>query len=213
MPIASGTVSFARFCVEPVDSFPTDTRRWLRRGLRARGFEPIDRQTEEERAAGFVELEDHESIEFSTGRLFHGEYALMAWRIDTLKVPAAALKAELARWVAAFDQEQGRPPTKKEKSERRAALRHAMRMKAEPVTKVYDVSWNLQAQQMQIWALSRKVVDEVVLTMESCFRVRLHAQVPSVVAQRRGVADAVLAPTPELLGIELSGKEASRGQA
>jgi recombination associated protein RdgC len=209
MPILSGTVTFARFRVEPAEAFPTDVRRWLSRGLRARAFEPIDRRTEEERAAGFVELEDHEATEFSPGRLFYGEYALLAWRIDTLKVRAAVLKAELAQWAAAFEKEQGRAPAKREKAERRSALRQAMRSQAVPVTKVYDVSWNLKAQQLQLWASSRKVVDEVTLAMESCFRIRLHAQVPSVVARRQGVADAALGPTPELLGIELSGKQAA----
>jgi recombination associated protein RdgC len=210
MPILSGTVTFARFGVEPAESFPTDVRRWLSRGLRARAFEPIDRQTDEERAAGFVELEDHDATEFSPGRLFYGEYALLAWRIETLKVRAAALKAELAQWAAAFEKEQGRAPAKGEKSERRAALRQAMRAKAEPVIKVYDVSWNLKSQELQVWAASRKVVDEVVLAMESCFRLRLHAQVPSVAARRQGVADAVLMPTPELLGMELSARELAR---
>lgn len=207
MPILSGAVTFARFRVEPVEAFPTDVRRWLSRGLRARAFEPIDRRGEEERAAGFVELEDHESTEFTPGRVFYGEHALLAWRIDTLKVRASALKAELAQWAAAFEKEHGRAPAKREKAERRSALRQAMRAQAEPVTKVYDVSWNLKAQELQLWATSRKVVDEMTLAMESSFRVRLHARVPSVVAQRQGLPDAALVPTPELLGIELSAKE------
>jgi recombination associated protein RdgC len=100
-----------------------------------------------------------------------------------------------------------------------------MRAQAEPATKVYDVSWNLEAQQIQLWAGSRKVVDEMVLAMESSFRLRLHAQVPSVMARRQGISDGALGPTPELLGIELSvkeaagleygndGKEATRGKA
>jgi recombination associated protein RdgC len=207
MPILSGTVTFARFGVEPAEAFPTDVRRWLSRGLRARAFEPIDRRTDEERAAGFVELEDHDATEFSPGRLFYGEYALLAWRIETLKIRAAALKAELAQWAAAFEKEQGRAPARGEKAKRRDALRQAMRAKAEPVTKVYDVSWNLKSQELQVWAASRKVVDEVVLAMESCFRIRLHAQVPSVAARRQGVSDGVLMPTPELLGMELSAAE------
>jgi recombination associated protein RdgC len=208
MPILGGTVTFARFRVEPAEAFPNDVRRWLSRGLRARAFEPIDKRTEEERAAGFVELEDHDATEFSPGRLFHGEYALLAWRVDTLKVRAAVVKAELAQWAESFEKQQGRAPTRREKAERRSAVRQAMRAQAEPVTKVYDVSWNLQAQQIQLWAASRKVVDEMSLAMESCFRIRLHAQVPAVMARRRGVADAALMPTPELLGVELTGKEA-----
>jgi recombination associated protein RdgC len=213
MPILSGAVTFARFRVEPAEAYPTDVRRWLSRGLRARAFEPIDRRGEEERAAGFVELEDHEGTEFSPGRIFYGEHALLSWRIDTLKVRAAALKAELAQWAATFEKEHDRAPAKREKAERRSALRQAMRAQAVPVTKVYDVSWNLKTQELQLWASSRKVVDEMSLAMESSFRVRLHAHVPSVMARQQGVADAALMPTPELLGIELSVKELALASA
>lgn len=213
MPILSGTVTFARFRVEPAETYPTDVRRWLSRGLRAHGFEAIDRRGEEERAAGFVELEDHESVEFSPGRIFYGEHALLAWRIDTLKVRGAVLKAEMAQWAAAFEKEHDRAPGKREKAERRGALRQALRAQAVPVTKVYDVSWNLKAEQLQLWASSRKVVDEVTLALESSFRIRLHAQVPSVIARRRGLADAALGPTPELLGMELSLQDAARASS
>ena len=75
MPIQSGTVSFARFRSEPAGA-RTDAKRWLLRGLRKKAFEPlVARKPEDDRAAGFVELEDHDATGFEAG-LFQGEHAL-----------------------------------------------------------------------------------------------------------------------------------------
>ena len=95
MPVLRGAVTFSRFRVEVKDGASFDPKRALARGLRTRAFEPIDRKTEEERAAGFCELELPDGVEFSPGALFSGEHALFGYRIDVLKVPASELKAEL----------------------------------------------------------------------------------------------------------------------
>ena len=71
------------------------------------------------------------------------------------------LKAELDKWAAAFEKENGRPPSRGEKAENRASIRQMLRNRAVPITKVHDVSWNLKSQQLQIWAASRKAVDEI----------------------------------------------------
>jgi len=210
MPISNGTVTFARFHVEPTETLPSDLRRWLSRGLRARAFEAIDRRGEEERSAGFVEHDNHDATELSAASVLRDAYVLAAWRVDTLKPPPAELKAELASWTAAYHEEHGRAPGRREKAEQRALLRQKLRSEATPVTKVFDLSWNIEAEEMKIWTSSRKVIDEIVLAMESGFRLRLHARVPSAVAQRREIADEVLAPTPALMGMELSGRDAAR---
>ncbi len=209
MPILSGTVTFASYRVEHTDTPPADLRRWLSRGLRARGFKPIDKAGEEERSSGFVELADRESAEFAYEHLFEGDHALMAWRIDTLKISMRDVKTELAAWADSFEVEQKRVPTKSEKAARRTALRQTMRSRAVPVTKVFDASWNLHEQTLLIWTASRKILDQIIEALESTLHIRLHAATPSAAARRRGVADEILGPTPELVGIELSGEAAA----
>ena len=208
MPVLSGAVTFSRFRAEPAGNAPSDVKRWLAKGLKSGLFEPIDlKKTEDERAAGFVELENHDSTDFSTGSVLYGEYALFGFRIDTVKVPAAVLKAELDKWATAFEKQNGRAPTRGEKAENRASLRHMLRQRAVPSTKVHDVSWNLKTQQVQLWAASRKAVDEILLALETAFEVKLQPLVPASLAARAGIADDALVPTPELIGVEISNSE------
>ncbi len=208
MPVLSGAVTFSRFRSAPAGDPPSDTKRWLSKGLKSGHFEPIDlKKTEDERAAGFVELENHDSTEFSTGAILYGDYALFGFRVDTVKVPAPVLKAELSKWEKAFEKENGRAPTRGEKSENRASIKHMLRQRAVPFTKVHDVSWNLKTNQVQLWASSRKTVEEILLAIEEAFDVKLQPLVPVSLAAEAGISDENLVPTPELIGMEISQSE------
>ncbi|HVG61525.1 MAG TPA: recombination-associated protein RdgC [Hyalangium sp.] len=212
MPILRGAVTFSRFLVQPDEGAPSDLKRSLSRTLKARAFAPIERRSEEERAAGFVELENHDSTEFPAGALFYGEYALFGYRIDQIKVPGPVLRAEVDKWAAAFQKEKGRPPSRGEKAENRSSVRQMLRNRAVPLTKVHDVSWNLKSQQLQIWAASRKAVDEVLSALETGFKVKLIPLNPASAAARMGIEDSALGPTAELIGMELQA-EVSHGEA
>ncbi|HVG61210.1 MAG TPA: recombination-associated protein RdgC [Hyalangium sp.] len=212
MPILRGAVTFSRFLVQPDEGAPADLKRSLSRTLKARAFAPIERRSDEERAAGFVELENHDSSEFSAGALFHGEYALFGYRIDQIKVPGPVLRAEVDKWAAAFQKEKGRPPSRGEKAENRSSVRQMLRNRAVPLTKVHDVSWNLKSQQLQIWAASRKAVEEVLSAVETGFKVKLLPLIPAAAAARMGIEDSALGPTAELIGMELQA-EVSHGEA
>jgi recombination associated protein RdgC len=210
MPVLRGAVTFARFRSE-TGKLPQDTRRWLARGLARGAFEPVDVQRgEDDRAAGFVSLEDPDSTEFTSGVL-EGGRALFAFRIDTIRVKASAVRAELERWTAAFAEEHRRPPTRGEKAGARDEIRHRLRQKQAPTTRVFDVSWSLDTGEAQVWAASRKVVDEVAAAIEAAFEVKLAPMSVGAQAVRAGIAEGALAPTAALLG--LSGKEVGRGEA
>jgi recombination associated protein RdgC len=216
MPVLRGAITFSRFLVEPAEGAAADLKRSLSRALKARAFAPIDRRSEEERAVGFVELENQDASEFSAGALFYGEYALFGYRIDQIKVPGAVLRAEVDKWATAFEKEKGRPPSRGEKAENRSSVRQVLRNRAVPVTKVHDVSWNLKSQQLQIWAASRKAVEEVLNAVETAFKVKLIPLIPSAAAARMGIEESALGPTAELIGLELAAElpvEVSHGEA
>ncbi len=200
MPILRGTVSFSRYRVEQDKKRAADVRRWFVKALQSQVFEPIDRKGDEDRAAGFAELEDPEATSFSTGSLFFGERALFTWRVDTLRVNAAQLREELARWEQNFVKENDRKPAKSERSKTRAELRSMLRGKARPVTKTHDLAWNLKTNQLQIWSSSRKVVDEVLGAVETAFEVKLIPLVPGALAANSGVSEDKLLPTASLVG-------------
>jgi recombination associated protein RdgC len=210
MPVLRGTVTFARFRLEP-RKLPSDLRRWLARGLARGAFEPIDvKRGEDDRAAGFVALEDADATDFTSG-VIEGGRALFAWRIDTVRVKTAAVRAELDRWAAAFEAEHGRAPTRGEKATSRDQIRHGLRQRQTPTTRIFDVSWALDAGDLQIWAASRKVVDEVAAALEVAFEVKLGPLSVGAQAVRAGIAEGALAPTRELLGLSL--EEVVRGEA
>ncbi|XXF78667.1 recombination-associated protein RdgC [Myxococcaceae bacterium GXIMD 01537] len=213
MPVLRGAVTFSRFRAESTgDGFPQDLKRWLTKGLKAHAFEPIDRKSPDERAAGFVEVENQEATEFSPGSLFRGEYVLFGFRIDQLKVPGSVVRSELNKWAANFEQEKGRAPSRVEKAEARGNIEHLLRARATPRTKVHDVSWNLKTHQVQVWAASRKAVDEIVLAVEGALSAKLEPLVPASLAARAGIAEDALGPTPELIGADLSA-EVNHGEA
>lgn len=210
MPVKSGAVTFARFRSEPARARP-DAKRWLLRGLRKKAFQPLEaRKPEHDRAAGFVELEDPDATGFEAG-LFHGEHALFAWRIDELKVAAKQVKAEVDRWAAAFAAEKGRPPGRREKGARKAEVQQLLRQRAEPSSKVLDVSWNLQTGEVAVWVTSRKVVEEISAAMEEVFGVSLQPVSVGATAARSKLPEAALGPTAALVG--LGREEVARGEA
>jgi recombination associated protein RdgC len=210
MPILRGAVTFARFRSE-TGKLPQDTRRWLARGLARGAFEAIDVQRgEDDRSAGFVALEDPDSTDFTAGVLEMGR-ALFAWRVDTIQVKAAAVRPELERWAAAFADEHRRPPTRGEKATARDEIRDRLRKRQPPTTRVFDVSWTLDAGELQIWAASRKVVEEVAAAIETALEVKLAPLSAGAQAVRAGIAESALAPTAELHG--MSREEVRRGEA
>ncbi len=196
MPIRRGSVNLARFRLS--GALPKDVKRWLQRGLAQAAFEAIDVKGDDERTAGFVELEAPERAEFSAGALFHGLHALFAWRVDSLKVKTSAVRAGLLQWSQAFEQKHGRAPGRRERAEQKDTLKKALRAKQEPVTKLFEVSLDLTSQDVFVWATSRAVVDDVQAALESALEVKLVPRVPAAFLAP-GALDT-LAPTRALFG-------------
>lgn len=196
MPIRRGAISCSRFRLD--GEVPKDVKRWLTKALTVKAFEPIDKKGDEDRAVGFVELENPDATEFRVGALFEGDYALFAWRVETLKVPQASLREELLAWAKAFEGKEGRKPGRREKAEQKDTLRRAHRARTPPTSKVFDVSLLLPQRELLVWANSAKVVDEVQAELEDGLKVRLVQRVPAALVSA-AVLDT-LSPTPELFG-------------
>lgn len=194
MPIARGAVHLARFKFE--GALPKDVKRWLKQGLTRAAFEPIDIKSDDERAAGFVELEQHSQTEFSAGALFSGTYAVFAWRVETLKVPTQAVRAGLLSWSQAFEQKNGRPPGRRERAEQKDTLKKALRAKQEPSTKIFEVSFELDSKEVLVWSSSRNAIDDIAAALEGALDIRLTPRVPA--AHVSASLLDTLSPTPEL---------------
>jgi recombination associated protein RdgC len=198
MPILKGAVTLARFRVETDANTPKDWKKQFGRALGGRPFVPLDPAGPDERAQGFVELADNDLTDFGPGSVHEGEHALFAYRVDEVRIPAAAVKAELEKWAKNFQKENDRNPGKREKADQKAQIRQALRGRFPVSTKVRDVSWHVEAGDLGIWASTRKAVDEVQEAIEKVFKLKLVPVVPVTVAHRLGVKDKALVPTPEL---------------
>lgn len=205
MPIRRGSVNFARFRVQ--GDVPRDSKRWLQGALKKHAFEPIDPKSDEERTAGFVELENNEATDFAAGSIFHGLYALFAWRVDKLRVPGNAVRAELLKWSQAFEAKNERGPGRRERADQKDAIKKALRGKLEPSTKVFEVSLDLAGKELLAWVTSRAVVEEVQAALESTLDVKLVPRVPAAFLDP-DVLDA-MTPTPQLFTEWSDGSERS----
>jgi recombination associated protein RdgC len=198
MSLQTGSATFSRFTVTPP---PGDARRWLARGLAKGAFEPLDLQRDEEdRSAGFVEREDPDATGFAVGDVTLGEWALFAWRVDSVAVRAASVKAEVARWEAAFVAKERRPPAKAEKAAAREGLKRELRLRTPVATRSFEIAWNLQSHELFAWVAARKVVDEIAVAIEAAFGAKLTPGSPAALAARGGATLDGLGPTAELVG-------------
>ncbi|MBM4380338.1 MAG: recombination-associated protein RdgC, partial [Deltaproteobacteria bacterium] len=109
-------------------------------------------------------------------------------------------REELQKWTAAFERENGRKPGRAERTEQKGAIRHQLRARANPTTRVHDVAWNLETGHLQIWSGSRKAIGEVLAALEDAFELKLVPLIPGAVAAHEGMKDEALAPTRELSG-------------
>ena len=158
---------------------PKDVKKWLTKALKTGAFEGIDPMGDEVRASGFVELEDDRATSFASGALFEGLYALFAWRVEKIRMPASTIRAELAEWSRKFEAKNGRGPGRREKGDQKDLIRKALRSKTPPVASVSDVSCELPIGEVLVWASSTGTVEEVQLALEKGLEVRLIPRVPA----------------------------------
>jgi recombination associated protein RdgC len=198
MPILKGAATFSRYRVEVDSKSEKQGKKELAKALKLRAFEPLDPKGEDERSSGFVELENKNGTSFSAGALYEGEYALFAYRIDEVRVPAAAIRAEMDSWEQRFVAEHERPPVKKEKSEAKEELRFTLKTRYPVSSKTFEVSWHVEEGHAQIWAGSRKAVDEVQAAVEEALGVKLVPVAPLTIAGELGISEKALTPTAAL---------------
>lgn len=203
MPVLKGAVTFARYRVQRSKDAPKDLKRSLSHALRRNAFEALDPTGDEDRAAGWVELENHDSTELAPSHFLYGDYLMVSWRVDTLRVPSNRVNAELDRWVRIHEAEKGEAPTRASKKAQKELILKKLRRQAFPVTRTYDLTWNLDKDLIYVWSSARKIIDEIAIALEDGFGLRLLAQSPGALADQAEVAAEDIEPTPELFGADV----------
>ena len=201
MPVLSGSVTFARFRAERTKKKSTkQPERSLANALRAAAFSRLDTSGDQERSAGWVQVEDPDAVELAPSSFLFGDHLLVTWRIDAVRVPASALKRELAEWSRRYEEKAGHPPYRADKAAEKEVILKRLRKRAFVATRTHDVCWNQKSDEVQIWAGSRKAIEEVQIALEETFGLALHATSPGARVDAAGLDPAKLRPTAALFG-------------
>ncbi len=210
MPVLKGAVTFARYKVVRTKDEPKDLKRSLSEALRRNAFEELDPGGDEDRASGWVELEDQDAVDLAPSRFIFGDYLMVSWRVDTLRVPTSRVKAELDRWARVHEAERGEPPNRASKKAQKELIIQKLRNQAFPSTRTYDLTWNLEKDMIFIWSSARKVVDEIVIALEDGFNLELKAQSPGALTDAAEISGDAIQPTPELFGSDVVSEAKNR---
>ncbi|MEQ8279700.1 MAG: recombination-associated protein RdgC [Deltaproteobacteria bacterium] len=204
MPLLKGAVTYSRFRAEHHKEPTKDPRRSLANALRKGAFEPLDQSGEQDRSAGWVELEDHQATDLAPSRFLYGSYLLATWRVDSVRVPAALVRSEIDAWSRAFEEKIGHPPKRADKSAQKEIILKKLRRRAFVSTQTFDVSWNLDTNAVQLWASSKKIVEEIQVAIEEAFDVTLHSTSPGARVDASDVDVDKIRATPELFGDDVA---------
>ncbi len=204
MPLLKGAVTYARFAATSHKEPVKDPRRSLANALRKAAFEPLDQTGEQDRAAGWVELEDHDATELAPSRFLYGSYLLATWRVDSIRVPAALVRSEIDAWARQFEERAGHPPKRSDKAEQKELVLKKLRRRAFVTTQTFDVSWNQDTNAVQIWAASKKIVEEIQIAIEEAFDVSLQPTSPGARVEASEIDPESVRPTPALFGEDVA---------
>jgi recombination associated protein RdgC len=198
MSLRRGSIAFAQFAF--TKDVPKDSKKWILSALKKGAFEPIDIKSDEERSSGFVELEFSERTEFAVNSVFHSNYALFAFRVDSLKVPSAKVRRSLFEWKQAFENRESRSPSRQESNDQKEQIKKTLRAQTQVNSKTFDVSIHLEEKRILVWATSRSVIDDLHGLLLQYLEVDLKPRVPAAFVSADEL-DALL-PTPELFEVQ-----------
>lgn len=160
MGILSNTVSICQFRVEGTAA-GGDLVAWAGERLAANAFRSIEKGSEE-LSIGWVHLDENDRSDFTNPGVFaRDHYLVFSLRRDQRRLPAALLKAHLARaqdeFLAANPGLQRVPKGKRD--ELREVVRGALLSRTLPVPTVWDAVWDTRRGVVSFAALSAKAVE------------------------------------------------------
>lgn len=202
MPIRKGSATFARFAVAWGADRPKEPKGAVVSALKKHPFEPLDPEDETDHSEGFVEFEDHDSVEFRGGSIVYGEHALVAFRRDRLRVPAPLLRRELDRFAKEFEAKRKRTPSRPELAEQRELLIRQLKKKLVPSTRITELSYNLKTDRVFIYSGARREIEHLQGLLMDALGVELVEQDAAYLA--RSAKASAIRPTAALFGREIA---------
>ena len=201
MGILSGSISYLRFVA--LGDLPDQPEPAWCPALSERGFNEIDPTGDLEESTGWVRFDDAFEATWTPGELIGpGGIVLLRMRVDTLKIPAATLKAHVARAERqrcaslAVDK-----LTRAERDMVKAEMRKELRRRSLPRMQLVECAWNLGTGELRLATTGRRLAGLFVDIFEKTFALNLRLVGPQTVLWLRGFEgeelDALGALEPE----------------
>lgn len=208
MGALNGSISYSRFYVE--GDLPQGFKERFVEALRARAFEPLTAESEEEEHVGWCSIEHPLDLELDAHKLFFNSYLNVGWRVDRWRIPGPILKAYYTEAERAYLAENNKERlSRSEKVDLKAVVTAELKQKLMPTMKVIDVSWNVHTGVLRFWNQSAKTAEHFQAYFEETFEgLRLIPDTPYTAAIQYALDDTqvgLLADlTPTVLHADLS---------
>lgn len=153
-----GTISYSLYRAQ--GDLPADFRdRFLER-IRKNRFLELEPEAEEDLRVGWVVAGQMLSVDFSPENLFRDSYLCLSLRSDRWSLPAALVKAHIARREAEICQERGRARLSRAEREKvRDDVLRELREHALPAATLVDMVWNLDTGHVRFWSQSGRACE------------------------------------------------------
>lgn len=162
---------------------PPDFLSWVDGRLQNFLFREID-DTTDEKAWGWVELDNLLQTSFESGQAHKGEYLAFSLRIDARKVPAAVFRKHfLLGEQAARQQQQFRRLSRQQKLELKKTVLQDLLRRQMPQPTLYDVVWHPAQQRLWLFATSPKVREIFETLFRETFELDIFFLFPYTLAQ------------------------------
>jgi recombination associated protein RdgC len=208
MGLAEGGITFRTYYVD--GELPSNLRQEFLERIRARRFQPLTLESEEDVTWGWVPLQNPLSTDFRSPDLFFEPFLVLALRMDRWALPPLLLKASVrAAERAKLDAEDRAHLSRTERGELLERERARLKRQSLPAARVVDFAWNLDTRELRFSSLSRTVNETFAHHFELTFQLRLIADSPYMRAMSCGLEDALVGRLADVEPTNLLG--ASRG--
>ena len=157
MGLFSGSISVARFVVDPIDL--EENRQEFFEKILEFSFKEDDTGTKEI-TKGWVCARDPFSESFNETDIFFGQYLILGLRIDKRSVPASVLKKFYIQKERLILEDSGKKAlSKKEKKLLKERIFYELLKKTLAVPKVYELIWHLESGRVFFLATQIKAIE------------------------------------------------------
>jgi DNA recombination-dependent growth factor C len=181
MGIYAKSLSCTRYFVR--GETPPDFLTWVDERLQSFLFREID-DTNDEKAWGWVVLDNLLQTSFDGGQAHKGEYLAFSLRIDTRKVPAAVFRKHYLMAEIKVRQEQKfRRLSRQQKLELKKTVMADLLRRQMPQPALFDIVWHPGQQRLWLFATSPKVRETFETLFRETFEMDIYLLFPYTLAQ------------------------------